>query len=445
MANGERDELHDARSLIQRLRMERERLNDPRQALVHAAGTLFRPFKWRARRIAVRIFRALFRRNRPDYSGDFRAYTAHRPQVAAADRPRVLHAIGNFRTGGSARLVVDLVEGLGSEYEQRVLVREDPPVKGYEGIPIDIRPDLSSSRPIQRLFARFRPDVVHVHYLADYKRTDSDDDYRWYIHVFDAAERAGVKVIENVNIPTAPYRSDAVERYVFVSDYVSRRFARDGDPVSVVYPGSDLDFFRPPADGERPQNTIGLVYRLEPDKLNEASFDPLIEVLRRRPDARALIVGGGQLLPMYERKAAEAGVQDRVTFTGYVAYDDLPGWYAQMNVFVAPVHSESFGHVSVLAMGMQLPIAGYDVGALGEILGEPGLLAPPGDSRALADILSGLLDDPGRISELGAANRRRAEERFSVEAMVDAYRSLYADCLRSSTRASSSANRDGGS
>ena len=430
MGSEERDELNDARSLNQRLRVERERLEDPRHALAHAAGTVVRPLRWRARRIAVRVFRALFRRNRPDYSGDFRAYKARRPEPGAGDRPRVLHAIGNFRTGGSARLIVDLIEGLGSEYEQKVLVREDPPVKGYEGIPIDVHPELSSSRPLQRLFARFRPHIVHVHYLADYKRIDSNEDYRWYIHVFDAAERAGTKVIENVNIPTEPYRSDAVERYVFVSDYVSSRFARDGDPVSVVYPGSDLDFFRPPAGADRPRNTVGLVYRLEPDKLNEASFDPLVEVLRRRPDDQRACVGGGQLLPVYERKAAEAGVQDRVTFTGYVAYDDLPSWYARMNVFVAPVHNESFGHVSVLAMGMELPVAGYDVGALGEILGEPALLAPPEDSRALADILTGLLDDPERIGELGAANRRRAEELFSVEAMVDAYRKLYAELAR---------------
>lgn len=442
MASDERDELHDARSQNQRLRVERERLEEPGRALAHAAGAVVRPIRWRARRVAVRVYRALFRRNRPDYSGDFRAYTARRPEARGAQRPRVLHAIGNFRTGGSARLVVDLIEGLGSEYEQKVLVREDPPVKGYEGIPIEIRPELSSARSLRRLFERFRPDIVHVHYLADYKRTDSDDDYRWYIHVFDAAERAGVKVIENVNIPTVPYRSEAVERYVFVSEYVRHRFARDDDPVSVVYPGSDLDFFRPPPDGDRPENTIGLVYRLEPDKLNEASFDPLIEVLHRRSDARALVVGGGQLLPLYERKAAEAGVEDRVTFTGYVAYDDLPSWYAQMNVFVAPVHNESFGHVSVLAMGMELPVAGYDVGALGELLGEPTMLAPPGDSGALADIVSGLLDDPARSRELGAANRRRAEERYSVEAMVDAYRGLYADCRRDSVRASSSAKRD---
>jgi glycosyltransferase involved in cell wall biosynthesis len=432
-APSERDELlselHDAQSLNQRLRVERERLEQPRHAFAQLVRSVVGPARKRARRLAVRLVRATLRRNRPDYHPEFRAYRARRPEGAATDRPRVLHAIGNFRTGGSARLVVDLIEGLGSEYEQRVLLREEPPVTSYEGISIDLYPELTSSRPLRRLFARFRPDLVHVHYLADYKLASSDPDYRWYIHVFDAAERAGAKVVENVNIPTEPYRSDAVERYVFVSNFVSDRYARDGDPATIVYPGSDLDFFRAPAEAERPQDTIGLVYRLERDKLDERSFDPVIHVLGERAGARAIVVGGGGLLPAYRSAAAAAGVQDRVTFTGYVAYDDLPHWYAQMSVFAAPVHKESFGHVSVLAMAMGLPVAAYDVGALGEIIGDSRLLAPPGDARALADILTGLLDDPSRSREIGLANRRRAEERFSVQAMVAAYGALYADCL----------------
>ena len=278
-----------------------------------------------------------------------------------------------------------------------------------------------------RLFERLRPELIHVHYLADYRLTWSDDDYRWYIHVFDAAERAGIKVIENVNIPTEPFRSDAVARYVYVSDYVRRRFARPGDATTVVYPGSDLDHFRPATNADRPDKTLGLVYRLERDKLNEASFDAIAEALKRRNDARAIVVGGGQLLPVYERAAEEAGVRDRVTFTGYVAYDELPHWYGQISAFVAPVHNESFGHVSVLAMGMGVPVAGYEVGALREILGESELLAPAGDADALADILVGLLDDPERSREIGALCRRRAEEHFSTEQMVARYRTIYGE------------------
>jgi glycosyltransferase involved in cell wall biosynthesis len=325
--------------------------------------------------------------------------------------------------------VVDLIEGLGSDYEQHVIIATPPPVRGYEGVPLEEYTDLTSTRPLRRLFDRFRPHIVHVHFVADQRKDWDDLYYRWYIHVFEAAARAPSRVIENVNIPTAPFRSAAIDRYVFVSDHVRRRYAHDGDRAEVIYPGSDLARFRRPPGLGYAENTLGLVYRLQRDKLDETSLDPIIEVLRRREAARAIVIGGGELLPIYKRAVAKAGVVDRVTFTGYVAYDELPAWYARMSAFVAPVHKEGFGQVSVFAMGMELPVAGYRVGALEEIVDDAGLLAPPGDSGALADVLTGLLDDPGRARQIGVSNRRRAEQNFSVERMVEAYQRLYGGLL----------------
>jgi glycosyltransferase involved in cell wall biosynthesis len=419
-------ELHELRSVNQRLKVDLARFEDGRYVARHLAWLLVRPACRRGRRLGGRVLRKLGLREAPDlYHEGFRSYKARTAQAVDGNRPRVLHAIANLRTGGSARLVVDLIEHLGGEYEQRVVISEAPRVEAYEGVTVDAFPNLTSARPLRRLLDGFRPDIVHVHYVADQLRTWSDPDYYWYVHVFDAVEKAGLRIIENVNIPTEPYRSDAVDRYVFVSDYVRRRYARPGDATAVVYPGSDLGYFRPGAAPDGAHKALGLVYRLEPDKLNEASLDPIVEALRRREDARAIVVGGGQLLPTYQEVAAKAGVADRVTFTGYVAYEDLPTWYARMSAFVAPVHNESFGHVSVFAMGMELPVAGYNVGALEEMLGGSELLAPPGDAAALADILVGLLDDPGRSQEIGLRNRRRAEENFSVENMVEAYRGMY--------------------
>jgi glycosyltransferase involved in cell wall biosynthesis len=103
----------------------------------------------------------------------------------------------------------------------------------------------------------------------------------------------------------------------------------------------------------------------------------------------------------------------------------LPALYAQMSVFVAPVHTESFGQVTPFAMGMKLPVIGYDVGAIPEIVGDPSLVAPAGDSAKLGAIAAALLDDRARRIALGAANRTRAERLFSVEAMVASYEALY--------------------
>ncbi len=98
-------------------------------------------------------------------------------------------------------------------------------------------------------------------------------------------------------------------------------------------------------------------------------------------------------------------------------------------VFVAPVWKESFGRVTPFAMHMGIPVAGYDIGALSEILGDHSLLAPSGASSALAGIIIQLLDDPQKRPSVGQANRQRAAAQFSVKTMVEKYRSVYAEVI----------------
>jgi glycosyltransferase involved in cell wall biosynthesis len=83
-------------------------------------------------------------------------------------------------------------------------------------------------------------------------------------------------------------------------------------------------------------------------------------------------------------------------------------------------------------MHMRLPVAGYNVGALGEILDQPAVLAAPGNVQELADIIIALLDDPARCQALGAHNQRRAQDLFSLETMITDYTALYTELLAGS-------------
>ncbi len=125
-----------------------------------------------------------------------------------------------------------------------------------------------------------------------------------------------------------------------------------------------------------------------------------------------------------------AGIEDRFEFTGYVPYETLPTLYRRMSLFVAPVWKESFGQVSPFAMSMKIPVVGYDVGALAEIVGDSQLLAPAGNAQALARIAAELLDAPQRRRDIGEQQQRRATEHFSLEAMVNAYSTMYAEVAR---------------
>jgi glycosyltransferase involved in cell wall biosynthesis len=335
--------------------------------------------------------------------------------------------IANLYTGGSARLVVDLVERLGT-FEHVVVVRTLPPKLHYVGLDTVETPSVSGAAEAFAILRRSKPDLVHVHFLGHDRDKYGRGDRDWYEPFFRAAETYGCPVVENVNIPVAPYISDAVSCYVFVSDYVRERFGRDGDRNITIYPGSDVDLFSQRSDATA-DGRIGMVYRLEADKLDESAIDVFIEAVRRRPHTTATIVGGGRWLEPYRERVQAAGLAEAFTFPAYVAYEELPRLYAQFAVFVAPPHTESFGHVVPLAMSMGVPVAAYAVGALPEILGDARALAPPGDVVSLAAKIVDFLDDPGLRRELGTANRDRARRLFSADKMAADYQKLYEELL----------------
>lgn len=263
---------------------------------------------------------------------------------------RIYHVNGNFAVGGSTQLIVDLIERLSDRYTQEVIVPDAPSPLPYQPVTVHAVP-LTEMTRVRDLLERAPPAAVHVHYWVR-----EGDEYvptaLWYHAIFDICARLGIPVIQNVNVPTVAHASPAVVHNVYVSRYVEDAYDKGLAPASVIYPGSDFDHFAAEADRSQPDDVIGMVYRLDHDKLDERSIEVFIETARRRPATRCLIVGGGQFLDLYKSRVAEEGLQDRFEFTGFVSYDALPELYRRLSVFVAPVHNESFGQVTPFAMSM---------------------------------------------------------------------------------------------
>ena len=261
---------------------------------------------------------------------------------------------------------------------------------------------------------------MHVHYWGDC-------DESWYAKTIEAANSLGLPVIENINTPIEPYRSEAVMKYVYVSDYVRTVFGDADSRHVTIYPGSDFNLFRRGKNDHAPDNCVGMVYRLECDKLNEEAILPFIRIVQLRPQTRILIVGGGTLLDSFQSATRAASVAANFEFTGYASYDELPELYRRMSLFVAPVWRESFGQVVPFAMSMKVPVVGYNVGAIGEIIGDDSLLAPATDVEHLARISVFLLDSPEQRRQIGESLQERAEGLFSVESMTRQYEQLYSE------------------
>ena len=83
---------------------------------------------------------------------------------------------------------------------------------------------------------------------------------------------------------------------------------------------------------------------------------------------------------------------------------------------------------------MERPVVATRIGGASEILddGTDGLVVPPGDSEALAEALSHLLNDPELRQAMGAAARKKVVERYTearlAEQTLAVYERMIAEC-----------------
>jgi phosphatidyl-myo-inositol dimannoside synthase len=206
-------------------------------------------------------------------------------------------------------------------------------------------------------------------------------------------------------------------------------------PVSVLYPGADVEVFRPDlqtADlrdrhgiGERP--LVVCVSRLVARKGQDVLILGMERLRRRVPDAALLIVGGGP----YEgklRSLAAGAPPGSVFFSGQVSEEDLPRYYATGDVFAMPCRSrfaglevEGWGNVFIEAAACGKPVVVGDSGGAREALvdGETGVLVNGNDPEAVSDALAGLLEDRDRARAMGKAGRARVLARHTWPAVAE--------------------------
>ncbi|TMQ71552.1 MAG: glycosyltransferase family 4 protein [Candidatus Eisenbacteria bacterium] len=268
--------------------------------------------------------------------------------------------------------------------------------------------------------------------------------YSLFGHAGGAIARAvGVPHLLEVNAPLAEERrrsrglclealARSSERRVWASAdalIVVSRALRDlaleaGVPperVHVMPNGVDPDRFEDPARLERlpiearrrlkGAAVIGFLGSLKPWHGVEALIEAFASIHRRRPATHLLIVGDGPLRETLECQVDRLGVSGAVTFSGAIAYDDVPAWLAPMDVTAAPYRDQEgfyFSPIKVfeyLAAGRAV-VAGA-AGQNAELLRheETALLVPPGDAVRLESAIERLIEDPALRERLARNGR----------------------------------------
>ena len=267
-----------------------------------------------------------------------------------------------------------------------------------------------------------------------------------------AARLAGLPVVSHQRGGAWPSRVTRLlarwsDRVIAISDYVVGTLMEAGVPIekiSRIYDGVEHTRFAADAARRRDvrrslglaptDEVIGLPAVMVPWKGHGMFLRAFARVARRRPRARALMVGASpanvtDLAPAVREQIAELGIAERVRLVGHV--ENMADMYAAMDLVVhASQQPEPFGLVVVEAMAAGRAVIAADAGGPAEIIrhGCDGWLYPMGDGQALATAMLRLLQNPALRADLAHQGPGRARC-FDVQANWQAILKLYGELL----------------
>ncbi len=223
-----------------------------------------------------------------------------------------------------------------------------------------------------------------------------------------------------------------VENALFASSYLQRITEESIGTVNnaVVLPwGVDTSKYRPKMAADSTPVPSRLLYVGQ--IVRHKGVHIAIKALSRarqlgNPDLHLTIVGDTGQSPEYFCELKEiidqAGLQDRVTFTGKVERNLLPELYRQNDILIfCSLWDEPFGLTPLEAMSSGLAVIGTGTGGSAETLidGYNALLYDPLDPRSCAAQIDLLVKNPGLLQGLTANGLERVDREYCLSAVVE--------------------------
>ncbi len=363
-------------------------------------------------------------------------------------RPRVMHVLSGFTTGGAEMNTTRLVASLSERGFEQIVVSLTPEVHStvesllavpllypdrsrrllgsvayLTGIAREFSPDLIHGRAYRswpecsaaKLFARRRPKLIQSFHGAT-----SLDIERWRRKIMAFGLR------------------DLTDAFITVSHDLARRVVEQWrlppDRVEVITNGVDLNRFNPAADNRALRAALGIscdafvigsVGSLREVKNPRFLIRAFAEFSRHAGNSCLLIVGDGPVRSELEALGRELGVSPRILFCG--RQSNVRDHIVAMDLFVQPSFKEGSPTAVLEALACGVPvIAARSAGCreLQERTGLP-LLVDGQDDTALAEQLIDLHADAPRRAALGQRGRQVVAESFSFERMINAYERIY--------------------
>ena len=211
------------------------------------------------------------------------------------------------------------------------------------------------------------------------------------------------------------------------------------EKIVVIPNGIDLNIFKPDNSARNFVRSelgishktllIGLIARFEPQK-DQETFIKAAGFFNRSPNINFILCGRdihwqNKLLIKWIK---EADIERRVHLLGN--RDDIPNIVASLDIATLSSYQEGFPNVVLEAMACGVPCVVTDVGDASLIVGDTGIVVRPRNPKELAEGWEHILNMSAKQrSSLGMEARKRIQENYSIERIVEKYKDFYKQIL----------------
>jgi glycosyltransferase involved in cell wall biosynthesis len=216
-------------------------------------------------------------------------------------------------------------------------------------------------------------------------------------------------------------------------------FKVPADRLRVVYNGIDNEIYSRKEEASQNRNGLIMVGNTDDRKKGVLYLLKALQMLRE-DGIKLTIVDDAERhssyiedvgpLPSYGLKLVKKlNLCGMVQFTGRLTHEELAQYYSAAQIAVVPSLYEGFGLPAAEAMACGTPVIATTGGALPEVVGDAGILVPPGSADALAAAIKQLLNDKQAQERMSEAGRKRVKEKFDWEQAARKTLEVYQEVL----------------
>jgi glycosyltransferase involved in cell wall biosynthesis len=272
------------------------------------------------------------------------------------------------------------------------------------------------------LLRKEKPEIIILNFSADVKTVGTA---AWLAQIGNIVYRRGSAI---------PIRNTVLNRFLF-KRVITRVIANSRETkntilqnnntlfpeenIRVIYNGIDITKFDgvPTADlyqRKGDEVIIGNAGRLSQEKGQKFLIEMASILEKHKILFRILIAGEGALEPALKNMARQAGVEEKVSFLGFI--NNMKAFMENIDIFVLPSLWEGFGFVTIEAMACEKPVVAFNIGSNPEIIAdrETGFLIDPFDINDFTQKVEFLMVDPYLRRSFGQAGRSRVKEVFDL-------------------------------